>query len=167
MTTGRPAHPAAVAAIREVHVAAIRGLAATHYDVDQIDAWGDLAAADYSIPAEGAHVVVAEAPVEGQEPADADGAVVGFGALDLESGEVRAVYVHPDHGREGVGGTLLAELERAARAAGLTELHLTASLNAVAFYEAQGWTSTAPTTHELDDGTELEARTMRKSLDDH
>ena len=78
---------------------------------------------------------------------------------------IRAVYVHPDHGRQWVGSAILRELERAARPAGLPELHLTASFNAVAFYEANGRESTGPTTHELDGGTELEARSMEKSLD--
>ena len=54
-------------------------------------------------------------------------------------GEVRAVYVHPDHARHGVGSALLAELEGYARGRGLDRLSLQSSLNAVGFYERAGY----------------------------
>lgn len=170
MATVREARPADVPAIRDVHAASIRGLAASHYDAGQIESWSDLEEADYAIPADGSHVVVAEVaaatPVDVQSGGGSKGGVVGFGAVDLESGEVRAVYVHPDHAGEGVGSAILGGLEERADDAGLRELHLTASLNAVPFYERHGWTSTGPTTHELGDGVELEARGMAKRLED-
>ena len=164
MATVREATAEDAEAIRRVHAASIRGLAASHYDADQIESWSDVDEDDYSLPAEGFHVVVAEAAGGEVDRGEDDDTVVGFGALDLESGEVRAVYVHPDHAGGGVGSAILAELEAAAADAGLMNLHLTASLNAVPFYERHGWVSTEPTTHELGDGLALEAQAMEKSL---
>ena len=159
MATVREATADDVEAIRAVHAASVRVLATSHYDASQISSWSDVEEADYSIPADGSHVVVAEDEGDG-----ADRRVVGFGAVDLESGEVRAVYVHPEHAGEGVGSAILRELEERAAEEGLTDLHLTASLNAVPFYERHGWVSTEPTNHELTDGVELEAVAMEKSL---
>lgn len=174
MPTVREASPDDVAAIRAVHAASIQGLAASHYDADQIESWSDVDADDYALPAEGFHVVVAEEDGVGGEGAEGEqdgaegagegGSIAGFGALDLESGEVRAVYVHAQHAGEGVGSSILRALEERAARAGLADLHLTASLNAVPFYERHGWVSTEPTTHELGDGVELEAQAMEKSL---
>jgi putative acetyltransferase len=164
MPTVREATPEDVPAIRRVHAASVRGLAAGHYDDRQIDAWSDVDEGDYALPAEGSRVVVAEA-TGGAGRDDGDRPVVGFGALDLESGEVRAVYVHVDHAGTGVGSAILRELETAASDAGLTDLRLTASLNAVPFYERHGWVATEPTTHELGDGVGLEAQAMEKLLD--
>ena len=174
MPTVREATPDDVEAIRAVHASSIRGLATAHYDDRQIDSWSDVDEDDYALPAEGFHVVVAEVSdtgeegergvVEGAEGAGEEGSIAGFGALDLESGEVRAVYVHAEHAGEGVGSSVLGELEERAARAGLADLHLTASLNAVPFYERHGWVSTEPTTHELGDGVELEAQVMEKSL---
>jgi len=162
MVLVREAEPSDVQAIAAVHAASVRGLAAAHYDDERIASWSDSSADDFSIPDDGAQVVVAEAP--GSGGSEAGGEVAGFGAIDLESGEVRAVYVHPDHAGGGVGSAILRELEGRAREQGLPDLHLTASLNAVPFYERHGWASTGPTVHEIDDGVELEAVEMEKSL---
>lgn len=157
MPAVREARPDDVDAIEAIHAASVRGLAASRYDAVQIESWSD--GADYSLPTEGVHVVVAE-----EEGPDAGDGIVGFGAVDLDSGEIRAAYVHPDHAGEGVGSAVLGALETAASEAGLTDLQLTASLNAVAFYERHGWEPTGRTTHELDGGVELEAMAMEKSI---
>lgn len=169
MVDVRRARPADVEAIGAVHAASVRRLAADSYDDRQIASWGDSGAADFSLPSSGVHVVVAEPdeagdPARADDPDATDDGVVGFGAVDLGSGEVRAVYVHPDRAGEGVGSAILRELEEWAADAGLTDLHLAASLNAVPFYERNGWKSAGETTHELHDGVELEARAMEKSL---
>ena len=162
MVLVREAEPGDVQAIATVHAASVRGLAASHYDGEQIASWSDSSADDFSLPDEGVQVVVAE--TAGSDGSEAGGEVAGFGAIDLESGEVRAVYVHPDHAGEGVGSAILGKLEGRARVEGLADLHLAASLNAVPFYERHGWASIGPTVHEIDDGVELEAVKMEKSL---
>lgn len=68
-----------------------------------------------------------------------DDAIVGYAVLDGFSGEVDAVFVDPGlHGR-GIGRVLLAALEANARMAGLERLFLSASLNALPFYQANGF----------------------------
>lgn len=80
--------------------------------------------------------------------AERDGDVVGFGVAALSAGRVVAVYVDPEHHREGVGTALLRALEDGLRAAGTGTARLTASVNAVPFYEARGYEVRERTTLE-------------------
>jgi len=65
--------------------------------------------------------------------AEINGKVTGFGSIVPDSNELRAVYVHPDFGRKGIGGRILSELESLAREHELPELEMDASLNAEDF----------------------------------
>jgi putative acetyltransferase len=152
----RPARTADFDTVREVHQRAVRALGADAYSDRQVEAWADWSGVDDldGVDDEDAHVVVAE---RRGEPA-------GFGHLGAAAGEVNAVYVHPDHAREGVGAALLAHLEGYARSAGLSELTLSASLNAVVFYDRAGYERVGPDTHETAGGVELECIRMRKRL---
>jgi putative acetyltransferase len=116
-----------------------------------------------------------EAPRDSESRAEPDD-VAGFGHLvppgereeghPAGEGEVRAVYVHGDHAREGVGSALLAHLEDRARERGLAALVLWSSLNAVRFYERHGYERVRETTHETTGGVELGVVVMRKALAD-
>ncbi|PSP74853.1 hypothetical protein BRC81_16875 [Halobacteriales archaeon QS_1_68_20] len=113
---------------------------------------------------------------EANRPGDA-GPVVAFGSLtfaapeDYEAeadAEVTGVYVHPEAASQGVGSAVLADLERRARAGGVATLGLSASLNAVAFYEDHGYERVRAYVHEFSaaastgvEGTVVE---MRKDL---
>jgi hypothetical protein len=83
------------------------------------------------------------------------GRIVGFAALAVETEEVRAVYVHPDAGRLGTGARLLAALERIAGLRGLPAISLEASLNAVAFYAAAGWSRRRDTLRTFPGGCDV------------
>jgi len=163
-----------IEAIRRVHEASIRGLGPETYDIEQVDAWAaGVESADYAaVTDEGYYYTVAE---EGSGEA---AAVVGFGTLARDEpdgyaaevdAEVTAVYVHPDVAREGVGTALLADLERRAREEGIDRLGLTASTNAVAFYEAHGYWRVRERGHEFSghEGTGVEGTVveMVKTLD--
>lgn len=141
--------------IAGVHVAAIRGLAASHYDRSQIAAWsaGKEPARYREALAAGERLLVAEGD---------DGAIVGFAARRGE--EVRAVYVAPAVARQGVGSRLLAALEDDARARGELGLHLDASLNAAPFYAAHGYAERSRGRHALRGGAEIECVQMSKRL---
>ena len=166
MVTLRDATPADAEAVRDVHAASVRVLGSDAYDAEQVDAWaGDRDPSEYDTAPDGADFVVAER----------DGRVVGFAELRPSggyfeamragpwTGEVSAVYVHPDAAGGGVGSALLAELERRARERGLATLGLQASLNAVPFYEACGYERVSEVTHEFgDDGVPGTAVEMRK-----
>ena len=65
--------------------------------------------------------------------------VVGFGQLEVDTGEIEAIYVRRVAARGGVDFGLWRALEAIAPSAGLQELFLDASLNAVAFYERSGF----------------------------
>ncbi len=118
-----------------MHTQAIRQSAKSHYTAEQIEAWAGRLIQDYYTPDPDVFFVAV---------AD-DGSIVGFGELNLKTGEIEAVFVAPEHGRRGIGRRLLQFLEDLAAQHGLTRLVLDASLNAVAFYEQLGYRQTEPT----------------------
>lgn len=74
-----------------------------------------------------------------QEQVQEPGALLGYAILDAATGEVDAVFVDPQAAGRGIGKTMLAALERMALGHGRTRLYLSASLNAVPFYQAAGF----------------------------
>lgn len=127
-------------AVFALHVAAARRLDTDRYTDEQLRAWArkDGGPEAYPVADPDRHLVVAER----------EGDVLGYGELDRSEGEVIAVYVHPDHQGSGVGSALLSHLEAVAEREGFDRLHLTASLNAVEFYEARGWERVERVTHD-------------------
>lgn len=143
-------------AIHMVHVRAIREVCSRSYSASQIASWAGLLSPDsYGAVVRERFLVVAEG---------ADG-IAGFGQLDEKSGEVEAVYVLPGLQGKGIGGALLHSLEDAARAARLGKLHLSATLNAVSFYERSGYVGEGPIVHRLATGVELQCLRMSKELE--
>ncbi|WP_227354430.1 GNAT family N-acetyltransferase [Haladaptatus salinisoli] len=158
MPSIRPANESDAEAILELHVASIRAFGPERYRDEQVDAWATkpLGSAPYceSMRDESEYVVVAEV----------DGELAGFGRVELDSGVVSAVYVHPNFARKGVGSALLARLEARAAEAGLDSLSLRASLNAVRFYERAGYERVATVEHETTGGVELACVEMTREL---
>lgn len=93
-----------------------------------------------------------------------DEEILGFAQLDPARGEIVGCYVHPRAHRGGVGSRLLAALVVRAAARGVTELHLDASLNAVAFYQSAGFRADGPRRHRLDGGVDIACIHMRRRL---
>ncbi|AFK18474.1 GCN5-related N-acetyltransferase [Haloferax mediterranei ATCC 33500] len=114
-----------------LHVESIRAFGPTAYDETQVAAWAekDGGVEQYPLDDEAHHLVVAEK----------NDNIVGYGHLIPKAQETRAVYVHPDYGRQGVGSAILTHLEGRAREEGVAYLELWASRNAVAFYERMGY----------------------------
>lgn len=168
----RPATPADVERARECHRAAVRAFGPAAYDERQVEAWlgPEDAEADYPVDDPDHRFVVCVA--EQREATDeasgddrpASRETAGFGDLVVSEREVTAVYVHPDHAGHGVGSALLAHLEGRAREAGLAELTLESSLNAVGFYERAGYERVRDDRHEMATGVELPVVVMRKPL---
>ena len=162
----RRARPKDAEAIRDVHLASIRGLGKESYTPEQVDAWAhDRDPADYPIDEPEATMFVAER----------GGSVVGFGWLSTEpaadfegqvDGKVTAIYVHPALARQGIGTTLYQALETRARELGLDSLGLWASHNAVPFYEANGFSTVRELTYRFDGEVTGEVSEMRKSIGD-
>lgn len=138
-----------------VHVRAIRETCSRSYSPEQVSVWADLLSPDsYSGVLKERVLVVATD----------EGAVVGFGQLNPNTGEVDAVYVLPDRQGEGIGRLLLVDLEARARARGIRMLELSATLNAVPFYAQAGYTRRHVAVHRLPTGVELECVRMDKKL---
>ncbi|MCC2670921.1 MAG: hypothetical protein K0Q72_3392 [Armatimonadetes bacterium] len=139
----------------EVRAAAIHQRAGEHYSQEQLDAW----AARRTPPSYQAPIARGRIQV-----ALEDETTVGFVQLDLQAGEIEAIYVHPGWTRRGVGNRLLAEAQERAAAAGLTRLVLDASLNAVQFYEQAGSRSEREVRYPLGNGDDFTCVFMTKSL---
>lgn len=146
----REATPDDAEAVREVHAASITGLGPEAYDDEQVEAWAaGCESTDYAvIESDDTYFLVAENRED----------VRGFGSLRLDppdgyetdiDAEVTGIYVHPLVARRGVGSDLLAELERHAHEHGVRTLGLSASLNAVPFYEAHGYERVREFHHEF------------------
>lgn len=130
MVTVREMREADSASVARVHEAAAREGAASAYE--DAGRWTrDREASDYHEDIEDPDVTMLVAEVED--------AIAGFGAADLDEGLVVADYVHPDYQDRGVGTALLTRLEDALAEAGHETVQLTASLNAVSFYERKGY----------------------------
>lgn len=126
----RRAEPKDARAIRDVHVASIRGLCAKAYSRTQIRAWSAGRTPErYRKPI-----------LEGKEDilvGEAGGRIAGFVALDRA--RVHILYVHPRFAGKGVGHALMRRVETLARRRGLKRLTLDSTLNAVPFYERGGF----------------------------
>lgn len=132
MITIRRARQQDAGSLWSIQTQAIRAMGGTHYSTEQIEAW----AGGTTPEPERYRECIEQGAVVAE---DADGVVVGFARLIVDTGEVSAVYVHPSHTKCGIGKRLFEALEEEAQNAGLTELHVKASLNAVAFYERMGF----------------------------
>ena len=155
MLTIRRARQEDKEAIWRAHGSAIRGTCASHYSREGIEVWaGRLRPEKYAEAIDRYDFFVAEE----------DGAVVGFGELGQETGEVQGLYVSSDVKGRGVGWKLLSTLEERARAYGLKSLRLTSSLNAVPFYERAGFNPVEELTETIAPGVERASVRMVKEL---
>ncbi|MCL9812848.1 GNAT family N-acetyltransferase [Natranaeroarchaeum aerophilus] len=159
MTSVRIATGQDTEAILALHTDAIRVLGADAYNNRQIDAWAEKEDGTKAYPTteNGHHLVVAER----------DGKIAGYGHVITNAEEIRAVYVDPDHARCGVGSTILAHLEGYALGQGLDRVELWSSLNAVPFYERQGYRTIRDETIQKEyegESVPLPVRVMEKTF---
>jgi putative acetyltransferase len=96
--------------------------------------------------------------------AQQQGAIVGNAILDVRSGEVDAVFVDPQAGGRGIGKAMLAALERMALGHGHARLSVSASLNAVPFYQAAGFVALRQALYAHPSGIGLDCVEMEKHL---
>jgi GNAT superfamily N-acetyltransferase len=56
-----------------------------------------------------------------------------------DAAKVRAIFVHPDFARQGLGSLILAAVENAARTAGFTRFEMGSTLTGVPLYRLKGY----------------------------
>lgn len=141
--------------ICRVHVASIRRFCSAAYPAGQIEEWTGLLAPDrYLESIETLEFVVAEL----------DQRVEGFCILNLETGELHALYLSPFAAGRGHGRALMAWAEETARSRGFAELFLKATLNAAPFYSKCGFVTGRAASSPLPSGAERACVEMRKTL---
>ena len=154
--------PRDAAPILEVHRSAVLGSAAAYYSQGVLNEWApfniapkQVATFEHWINESKELIVVAVNQVD---------VIVGFGSIIPGKSELRAVYVAPEYGRRGIGRAILRRLEDMACEAGVCELRMDASLNAVAFYEAHGFVALERGEHTLSSGLCMSCVHMRKPI---
>jgi ribosomal protein S18 acetylase RimI-like enzyme len=153
----RRATPEDAESVRLVHTAAIRSEGGEDYSPEALQAWvGAFNPESFPNNIHRMQFWVAELP---------DGRVAGFLALDLATRELDSLYVAPWGKGMGLGSYLLGYGEEMARLAGLPDLWLDASLNAVSFYARYGWEEIGRHAR-VRKGVEIPVMRMEKILQD-
>lgn len=150
-----PAGPEHIPGICQAHREAVLGIETGSYTADELAAWAA------AMRPEKMHRALAEKDMT-LLVAVTDRTVAGF--VFFSSDEVKALYVRPEHGRQGLGGRLLAAAEQTCRQGGTPTLRLTASRNAVPFYVARGFRNVGQARFPLREGGVLDCVSMEKVL---
>lgn len=130
LITLRLANMSDAPAIAELHRASIRHYCTDHYPPDVIEEWVlPLKASDYQNLAPSCTLMVAEASQ----------GLVGFALLDSQKGTLEKLYIAPGASRQGIGSALLHQLETQAYLQGIQDLNVSATLNAISFYERHAY----------------------------
>lgn len=149
------------AAIVAIHFAAVHRTAAPFYAAEVLAAWSS--SPDASRVERMQQVI--DAGDERVLVAEGSASLVAFGSIVPRLEELRAVYVHPDAGRRGIGSRMLVALETLAVELGLTGLQLNASSNAEAFYLRCGYVMIERGVHRLQNGVSMACVRMQKRLE--
>lgn len=145
--------------ILKAHYSAVHATAAKDYPPEVLRAWST------PITDERVERYRRQAlPNETTLVAEVDGVIAGFGVIIEANNELRALYVADRFGKQGVGTTLLRELERLAKQRGCTELRMDSSLTAAPFYLRHGYVEQQHGEHTLSTGEKMACVTMRKIL---
>jgi GNAT superfamily N-acetyltransferase len=81
-----------------------------------------------------------------------------------EAAKIRAIFVHPEHARRGLGTLLLTHAEQAAHAAGFRKLEMGSTLTGVPLYTLCGYTAAGAIEIPLPNGATLPIVKMTRTL---
>ncbi|WP_133719124.1 GNAT family N-acetyltransferase [Methylocaldum gracile] len=138
----------------EIRNTAILNQCAGHYSVDALKVWtGGMLTEDFIDHVE-KHFYVAKYHHQ----------VVGTGMINIDTGKIDAVFVHPNHMRKGIGRGIVTFLEEIALSHGLETLNLESTLNAAAFYRACGFKGDEIATYVSPRGISLDCIPMIKDI---
>jgi GNAT superfamily N-acetyltransferase len=90
--------------------------------------------------------------------------VAGTGMIDLTTGKIDAIFVHPAYMKRGIGAAMMRHLETLARSHELQELKLDATLNAAPFYRSLGFEGEEITPYRSPRGLTMDCVPMTKRL---
>lgn len=82
---------------------------------------------------------------------------------EIDAAKVRAMFVHPDAARQGIGELIFRACEEEAKLAGFTRIELMATLPGVPFYLRMGCEEIEPVDVTLPDGSLLPCIRMQKT----
>lgn len=143
-----------VSAAFYIRLSAIQHQCRTVYSEQQVHAWTSVPLTDWYADLVENHFHLA----------CISGTPVATGMLDLETGELGAIFVLPEFMHRGIGKAIVDHLEQIGRNAGLAEIHLEATLNAVRFYQCCGFVGREPAIYHSPSGLQLPCMPMRKPL---
>jgi putative acetyltransferase len=141
--------------ISQTHKASIQRLCKDHYSSENIKNWTSFLEPEiYENAIKEKILIVSEE----------NNVICGFGILDVETAEICAVYIHPDHTGKGIARNILHKLESLALENNLDRLNTSSTINALGFYKHQGYIETEKSFHLLPNNTKLECIKMYKKL---
>jgi GNAT superfamily N-acetyltransferase len=111
-----------------------------------------------------ASTAFAAAVEEGFLVATVDDRVVATGMINLATGKIDAIFVHPDFMKRGIGAAMIGHLEELACSERLPELTLDSTLNAAAFYRSLGFVGDVIGRYPSRRGLKLDCVPMVKRL---
>jgi GNAT superfamily N-acetyltransferase len=82
----------------------------------------------------------------------------------IDAAKIRAIFVHPDFARRGLGSLILAHVEAAAIAGGFRRFEMGSTLTGVPLYRLRGYVETERIAVALGNGEALEVVRMVKNL---
>ena len=82
-----------------------------------------------------------------------------------DAAKVRAIFVHPDYARQGLGSLILAHVEAEARAAGFSRFEMGSTLTGVPLYRLKGYVEIERIAVPLHNGEALPVVRMTKEME--
>lgn len=138
-----------------VFLTSVLELCGTHYERGEVLAWANSLEPEFF----GASILTRVTLV-----AEETGRIVAFGQFNPEQGEVETLYVAPGFTGKGLGKTLLKMFEEMALEKGIGWMQMGSTLNAVGFFEKEGYKQTKMEQLQLAGGTTLPRIRMSKSF---
>ncbi|WP_298772364.1 GNAT family N-acetyltransferase [uncultured Shewanella sp.] len=138
-----------------IRTEAILKSCAQFYAAQKVSAW-----ADSPMPKDFSHILVTLKAIVYEEKSK----VLGFGFIDSDKQSLESVFVDPFHHGRGIGKILTLALQQQAIETGVQALSLSASLNAVPFYQSLGFIAQEPSFWLHPSGVKLECVPMSKCL---
>jgi predicted N-acetyltransferase YhbS len=156
----RPARRADVPAIERLHRASVRRLPVSYYSPAQLESFLAGGTLDRELIEAGTYYV---AELGDRLVGSGGWQAVPLGPRGPWCAAIRAIFVHPDWARRGIGRLLVTRAESAAAQSGVTVFELEATLGGVPLYQRLGYREVARYGYATPDGATLPVVRMEKA----